>query len=443
LSRAGEHGEVSWSKLREVVRKATVETEKFWLELCRIQTYRDIERLVRCTPEGAIPGDLPNEADREPAVTEVRLQLGLTAGAIIERGLQFYSLQQGRPVPLSEAVEMLFSQLLRRGEVSGLSSVPEDLEDLVKSQKEARKDLLAAHLGRQPLVQEARQLAQAMGLTPNSDDGPGEDAALPVEEIYSELLESSQRAVTAERPARETGDAPQPKFHSSERSARETGVALPPEGDHTECPARGIFGGGVQDDMEEWAKILEAHHVPCPGNEEVFLLAKDWRNRNLRFEAKRYRPGHPEARLVTPAQRRELLRRDGYCCSTPGCPEAKRYRPPGHHLWLEVHHIVYYTNNGGTISINLITLCSRCHKNLHNGHLRITGQAPDGLVFKDGKGKDLRRLHELEVAGWIDYWLGWSGQLEDSHQRRWANKFAVDDEADADETIATEAQVPS
>ena len=343
LSRAGEQGKVSWSKLREVVRKATAETEKFWLELCRLKTYRDIERLVRCTPEGAIPGDLPGDADREPAVTEVRLHLGLTAGAVVERGLQFYSLQHGRPVPLSEAVEMLFSQLLRKGEVSGLSSAPEELEDLVKSQKEARKDLLAAHLGRQPLVQEARELAKAMGVTTTDEDScDGGDAALPIEEIYGELLQSSQRVMSAGTHARETGNAWSLEGDDSERPAREAGNVASSEGIHPEFPARGILTDRVHGETEDWGKILEAHQRPCPGNEDVVLLARDWRNHNLRF--------NPEARLATPAQRKELLRRDGYCCSTPGCPN---------HLWLELHHLVYYSNKGGTISMNLITLCSR------------------------------------------------------------------------------------
>jgi hypothetical protein len=39
------------------------------------------------------------------------------------------------------------------------------------------------------------------------------------------------------------------------------------------------------------------------------------------------------------------------------------------------------------------------------------GHSDDGAA----QGNDLHRLHELELAGWFDFWLGWSGQLEDSH----------------------------
>ena len=148
---------------------------------------------------------------------------------------------------------------------------------------------------------------------------------------------------------------------------------------------------------------MVAHQVPCPDNEDVVLLAYYWRNRRLRF--------NEEARLPTPAQRREMIRRDGYCCSTPGC---------SNHLWLEVHHVVLYSRKGKTIGSNLVTLCSRCHKNVHRGHLRISGQAPDNLVFRDREGRDLHRTHRLGVAGWLDFWAGWSGDREDSHHHRWA-----------------------
>jgi hypothetical protein len=417
LSRAGELGEVSWSKLREVVRKASAETERFWLELCRLKTYRQIERLVQCTPKGAIPGDLTSEDEQEPAISELRLRLSLTAGAIVDRGLQLFSLQQGRPVPLSEAVEMLFSQLLRKGEVNG--SAPQDLEDLAKSQKEARKDLLAAALGRQPLVREARELAQAMGMI---DNGAVQDVApvMPIEEMYSELMEACRQA--------ELEDA---------QAGRSTCGSLPITRADSECPARAgdLTDAGHGSKLpawaglsaeEEWARVVEVHRIACPGNEDLSVLAKDWRNGRLRFNAK--------ARTATPAQRKELLRRDGYCCSTPGC---------SNHLWLELHHVVFWSWNGGTLSANLVTLCSRCHKNLHSGHLSISGQAPDKLIFKDGQGNDLQRLHQLEVAGWLDYWIGWSGQPEDSHQHRWAQEEWTSWDCLADPNSPRQGQRPS
>ena len=48
---------------------------------------------------------------------------------------------------------------------------------------------------------------------------------------------------------------------------------------------------------------------------------------------------------------------------------------------LEVHHIVFRSDGGSDDESNLITLCSRCHKDLHAGKLK--GFAPQGTV----KGK--------------------------------------------------------
>jgi len=82
-----------------------------------------------------------------------------------------------------------------------------------------------------------------------------------------------------------------------------------------------------------------------------------------------------------------LLRRDGYGCKTPGCENR---------VWLHVHHIAFYCGGGVTIPSNLVVLCSRCHKNVHEGWLRISGTAPGGLAFRDAQG---RSLSEWEISG--------------------------------------------
>ena len=120
------------------------------------------------TPKGAVPGDLPGEDEKEAAITDLRLRLGVTGKTVVERGLQICSLEQGRPVPLAEAVEMLFAKLVEK---DGTPSA--DLDALAQSQQEARKDLLADEHRRQPLVQEARALAQRMGLTVEAEECQG------------------------------------------------------------------------------------------------------------------------------------------------------------------------------------------------------------------------------------------------------------------------------
>lgn len=67
----------------------------------------------------------------------------------------------------------------------------------------------------------------------------------------------------------------------------------------------------------------------------------------------------PEGRnrsSVPPARRRAVLKRDGHRCQTKGCDSTH---------FLEVHHIRPRSRGGDNRSENLITLCSSCHRHLH------------------------------------------------------------------------------
>ena len=81
------------------------------------------------------------------------------------------------------------------------------------------------------------------------------------------------------------------------------------------------------------------------------------------------------------------MRRDGYGCMTPGCENR---------IWLHVHHVAFYCRGGVTMPDNLVVLCSRCHRNVHEGWLRVSGTAPGGLRFSDAWG---RKLLDWEMAG--------------------------------------------
>jgi hypothetical protein len=139
-----------------------------------------------------------------------------------------------------------------------------------------------------------------------------------------------------------------------------------------------------------WAAVA-AEETPCPGVPDLQLVARavpHWSNDRLQF--------NPENRLATPAQRREMLRRDGYSCSTPGCPNI---------LWLQVHHIVYFHRGGATVPENMLSVCSKCHKHIHRGHLRVSGQAPHALEWRDREGRRLGQFVALEPADWLRIWL--------------------------------------
>ncbi|MGE0491413.1 MAG: HNH endonuclease [Vulcanimicrobiota bacterium] len=149
-----------------------------------------------------------------------------------------------------------------------------------------------------------------------------------------------------------------------------------------------FLGGQVEQLKVEAAQDLVAPvealamqtHV-CPGESKLQLAGR------LRF--------NPSKRQATAAQRRAVLRRDGYRCSCPGCPNR---------LWLDVHHVVFYCRGGPTVPENLVVVCSRCHKNIHQGILRVSGVAPQGLVWRDRRGRELEREPESGLLEWLLEW---------------------------------------
>ena len=88
------------------------------------------------------------------------------------------------------------------------------------------------------------------------------------------------------------------------------------------------------------------------------------------------------SQVISPAIRRAVIVRDRHC-RFPGCD-----RP---HTWCDAHHIVHWADGGSTSLGNLLLLCRRHHRLLHekNGFRlklkegRPMFRRPDGLVLED------------------------------------------------------------
>jgi hypothetical protein len=84
-----------------------------------------------------------------------------------------------------------------------------------------------------------------------------------------------------------------------------------------------------------------------------------------------------KTRTPPAALRRALRRRDGGC-RFPGC---------GHRRFLHAHHIRHWTNGGETRLTNLILLCSRHHRLVHEGGYRVESLADHLFAFFDPAGR--------------------------------------------------------
>jgi hypothetical protein len=86
---------------------------------------------------------------------------------------------------------------------------------------------------------------------------------------------------------------------------------------------------------------------------------------------------------VTPRKREQVLARDGYCCTVPGCRR---------NIGLDLHHVEYQSRGGGHRLSNLTTLCDLHHRAVHFEKLAIRGAAPDRLTFEFRTPRDRQNI---------------------------------------------------
>ena len=84
--------------------------------------------------------------------------------------------------------------------------------------------------------------------------------------------------------------------------------------------------------------------------------------------------------------RAHALDRDNYTCQICG---AKNTR-------LEVHHIIFRSQGGSDDLDNLITLCERCHNNLHNGKIVLKIKSKKKLLLKHASQMNVIRCMLLK-----------------------------------------------
>ncbi|MBK9305215.1 MAG: HNH endonuclease [bacterium] len=88
-------------------------------------------------------------------------------------------------------------------------------------------------------------------------------------------------------------------------------------------------------------------------------------------EAERQGPDGSVRRAVPPRLRRLVLARDGHRCQAEGCGRAQH---------LQVHHRTPVEEGGRATLDNLITLCGRCHRALHEREAALKAAAADPTV---------------------------------------------------------------
>jgi hypothetical protein len=81
-------------------------------------------------------------------------------------------------------------------------------------------------------------------------------------------------------------------------------------------------------------------------------------------------------RVVHTSLRRKLMSRDKGC-RFPGCT---------HEKWLDAHHVVHWADGGETTAENLLMLCSKHHRLLHEGGFEIKPGVNGAWHFRNASG---------------------------------------------------------
>ena len=74
---------------------------------------------------------------------------------------------------------------------------------------------------------------------------------------------------------------------------------------------------------------------------------------------------------------KRALRLRDHGCRFPGCT---------HQVWVDAHHIVHWVRHGPTIATNLVCLCRRHHRLIHEDGWTITGNPNRELWFHQPDG---------------------------------------------------------
>ena len=96
-----------------------------------------------------------------------------------------------------------------------------------------------------------------------------------------------------------------------------------------------------------------------------------------------------KSRTIPPAIRRALKRRDGGC-RFPGC---------SCHKFVDAHHIEHWADGGETRIDNLVLLCRRHHRLVHEGGFSVRVQADGNIRFSYPDGRNLPATNDGRFRG--------------------------------------------
>ena len=425
LSDAMRRGAVSYSKLRAVTRVATPETEQALLDVALAGTAAHVEQVVRTWRRVDRAAEQAEEQQRhesraldtwveDDGTVVVRGRLTPEVGAVVRRALEA-ALDAAAPNPGGPAVgddgqpraaavdgaagdaaeAMVPTVAQRRADALGMVAECALAGGLDKGTAGDRYQVVV-HVDADTLAEDGRadgggngtddNVAPADGRgVPAADAAGGEErvtAAPDVPAGTSPRCAAAPAAVNdASRVPAGGADGPAPSTARPTRAAAGPvrPAARPAAPSQAACPGAGggqsvlDEGGGIHVSAETARRLacdaatVTMHHGPAS---EVLDVGR-------------------RTRTISPALRRALATRDGHC-RFPGC-RARR---------CDAHHLEHWAHGGETALDNLVLLCRRHHRAVHEGGFSVALGAAGDVRFVGPDGRPLEEVPPLpEVTG--------------------------------------------
>ena len=433
LSDAMQRGAVSYSKLRAVTRVATPETEQALLDVALAGTAAHVEQVVRTWRRVDRAAEQTEEQQRHESraldtwvddhgMVVVRGRLTPEVGAVVRRALEAAldaaapnadgpaaggdgqprsAAADGAVGDAAEAMAPTIAQ--RRADALGMVAECALAGGLDKGTAGDRYQVVV-HVDADTLVEGGRADEIGSDKSGASDSSADESAdAADGRGVAADAAEVEGRGTAA--PDVPAGTSPQ-RAAAASAAADETSRA-PAGGANGPAPSTARPAPAAAGPVQPAARPAAHGQAACPGpgggqsvlDEAGGIHVSAETARRLACDAATVTMHHGPAgevldvgrrtRTISPALRRALAARDGHC-RFPGC---RAHRT-------DAHHVEHWAHGGATALDNLVLLCRRHHRAVHEGGFRVVLGAGGDVRFVRPNGRPLEEAPPLpDVTG--------------------------------------------
>ncbi len=316
-------GELSYSQVRAISRVATADDEQTWIELGRVTTGAQLERLVRGVRRARKP--VEDEADPELARWKMRASVRYD-----DDGTMTISVK----LPAEQGAIVLAALDAAREELDRERATVTAAADTSAADASAVPDVGAGGSAEPSSPQPRRPLG-------DQDSDPTVRAGIA--EGMVRIAQTALASTIKNRP-------------DAARRAKQRLVAQ-------------------VDPLSGWARLADGELLP-PNVAPTFGELREHLRPIIAADLTRFDLGRSN-RIVSPALRQLLGQIDGERCRFPGCTRTHK---------LHGHHVEYWSAGGPTDLANLVLLCSRHHTIVHAQRFQLTLRADRTLSLKSADG---------------------------------------------------------